>query len=282
MPEPLPGSKYLVEHENHKVLVDCGLFQGFKALRLKNWAPFPVEPRSIDAVILTHAHLDHSGYLPLLIKRGFRGPVYCSRATVELCAILLPDAGHLQEKDAEFANRHGFSKHKPALPLYTLEDAQAALEHLTPIPFDQDQALPGGGAVRLRRAGHILGAASVQLDWAGTTTVFSGDLGRYDDPIMVDPVSIERADYLLVESTYGNRRHDARDPAEVLAEIVGDHDRPRRNGGHSGLRGRTGPKSAVSLPPVEIEGIAVNRSDLPRQPDGGGRQRDLLPQHRGP
>jgi metallo-beta-lactamase family protein len=214
------GSKYLVEHENHKVLVDCGLFQGFKALRLKNWTPFPVEPRSIDTVILTHAHLDHSGYLPLLIKRGFRGPVYCSRATVELCAVLLPDAGHLQEKDAEFANRHGFSKHKPALPLYTLENAQAALEHLIPIPFDQDQGLAGGGAVRLRRAGHILGAASVQLDWAGTTTVFSGDLGRYDDPIMVDPVSIDRADYLLVESTYGNRRHDARDPGEVLAEIV--------------------------------------------------------------
>jgi len=169
------GSKYLVEHEKHKLLVDCGLFQGFKALRLKNWAPFPVEPGSINAVILTHAHLDHCGYLPLLIKRGFRGPVYCSRATRDLCAILLPDAGHLQEKDAEFANRHGFSKHKPALPLYTLEDARAALEHLTPIPFDQERTLPGGGTVRLRRSGHILGAGSVQLDWAGITTVFSVD-----------------------------------------------------------------------------------------------------------
>ena len=215
------GSKYLVEHENHKVLIDCGLFQGFKALRLKNWAPFPVEPRSIDAVILTHAHLDHSGYLPLLIKRGFRGPVYCSRATVDLCAILLTDAGHLQEKDAEFANRHGFSKHKPALPLYTEEDARAALERLRAIPFDQDRRLPRGGTIRLRRAGHILGAASVQLDWADTTILFSGDLGRFDDPVMVDPVSIERADYLLVESTYGNRRHDKRDPGQVLAEIVG-------------------------------------------------------------
>ena len=157
------------------------------------------KPRSIDAVILTHAHLDHSGYLPLLIKRGFRGPVYCSRATADLCAILLTDAGHLQEKDAEFANRHGFSKHKPALPLYTEEDAQAALERLQAIPFDQDRKLPRGGTIRLRRAGHILGAASVQLDWADTTILFSGDLGRFDDPVMVDPVSIERADYLLVE-----------------------------------------------------------------------------------
>ena len=215
------GSKYLVEHEKHKLLVDCGLFQGFKALRLKNWAPFPVEPGSIDVVVLTHAHLDHCGYLPLLIKRGFRGPVYCSRATRDLCAILLPDAGHLQEKDAEFANRHGFSKHKPALPLYTLEDARAALEHLTPIPFDQERTLPGGGTVRLRRSGHILGAGSVQLDWAGITTVFSGDLGRYEDPVLVDPMSVERADYLLVESTYGDRRHAERDPAEALAEIVG-------------------------------------------------------------
>ena len=216
------GSKYLVEHGDHRLLVDCGLFQGFKALRLKNWAPFPVDPRRIDAVILTHAHLDHSGSLPLLIKRGFRGPVFCSQATADLCAILLPDAGHLQEKDAEFANRHGFSKHKPALPLYTIEDARAALEHLTPIPFDQERNLPVGGTMRLRRTGHILGAGSVQLDWAGITTVFSGDLGRYDDPIMVDPVSIERADYVLVESTYGNRQHIKRDPADALAEIVGN------------------------------------------------------------
>lgn len=215
------GSKYAVEHENHRVLVDCGLFQGFKALRLKNWAPFPIEPRSIEAVILTHAHLDHSGYLPLLVKRGFRGQVICSSGTTDLCAILLPDAGFLQEKDAEFANRHGFSKHKPALPLYTEEDARAVLTHLAPIPFEQDRRLPSGGSIRLRRTGHILGAASVQLDWAGTKIVFSGDLGRYDDFTMVDPVSIDRADYLVVESTYGNRSHDKRDPADALAEAVG-------------------------------------------------------------
>jgi metallo-beta-lactamase family protein len=216
------GSKYAVEHGGHKILVDCGLFQGFKALRLKNWAPFPINPREIEAVVLTHAHIDHSGYLPLLVKRGFRGSISCSKATADLCAILLPDAGYLQEKDAEYANRHGFSKHKPALPLYTERDARAALTHLTPIPFEQDRRLPGGGTIRLRRAGHILGAASVQLDWAGATIAFSGDLGRYDDRTMVDPVSIDRADYLVVESTYGNRSHDKRDPADALAEAVGD------------------------------------------------------------
>jgi metallo-beta-lactamase family protein len=215
------GSKYALEHGGHKVLVDCGLFQGFKALRLKNWAPFPIEPRSIAAVVLTHAHLDHSGYLPVLVERGFRGDVICSRATTDLCAILLPDAGYLQEKDAEYANRHGFSKHKPALPLYTEEDARKALAHLVSIPFDQDRTLPGGASIRLRRSGHILGAASVELRWAGTTIAFSGDLGRYDDPTMVDPVSIDRADYLVVESTYGNRSHDKRDPADTLAEAVG-------------------------------------------------------------
>jgi metallo-beta-lactamase family protein len=214
------GSKYLLENGERRVLIDCGLFQGFKALRLKNWAPFPIDPRSIGAVVLTHAHLDHSGYLPLLIKHGFAGPVFCSEATADLCAILLPDSGHLQEKDAEFANRHGFSKHRPALPLYTEKDARAALTYLTPVPFDKEQALPGGAAFRLRRTGHILGAASIELGWAETKIVFSGDLGRYDDATMVDPVPVERADYLVVESTYGNRRHDKGDPADVLDEII--------------------------------------------------------------
>lgn len=214
------GSKFLLQHEQHNLLVDCGLFQGFKALRLKNWAPFPVEPRTIDAVILTHAHLDHSGYLPLMVRRGFKGHVFCTRATGELCAILLPDAGHLQEKDAEFANRHKFSKHKPALPLYTEEDAWAALEQLMPVSFDDEPMLPGDAKLRFRRMGHILGAASVQIDWAGRTIVFSGDIGRYNDAIMVDPSPIERADYLLVESTYGNRKHDKRDPAAAIAEVI--------------------------------------------------------------
>jgi metallo-beta-lactamase family protein len=216
------GSKFLIERNDRRVLVDCGLFQGFKTLRLRNWGPFPIEPRRIDAVILTHAHLDHTGYLPLLVKHGFAGPVFCSESTAEFCRILLPDSGYLQEKDAEYANRHGFSKHKPALPLYTRQDAIRALDHLKPIAFERALDAPGGATARLRRVGHILGAASVEIDWAGTRIVFSGDLGRYGDATMVDPVQVEQADYLLVESTYGNRRHDRRDPEEALDEIISE------------------------------------------------------------
>ena len=214
------GSKYALSNGTDTVLIDCGLFQGFKTLRLRNWAPLPINPPHIGAVILTHAHLDHSGYLPLLVKRGFKGPVICSRATADLCAILLPDAGRLQEKDAEFANRHGFSKHKPALPLFTEADAHAALAQLRPVAFDAPIAVPGGATLRFRHAGHILGAATAQLDWENLTIVFSGDLGRYGDATMLDPEPVRRADFLIVESTYGNRTHDPRDPQDALAETV--------------------------------------------------------------
>jgi metallo-beta-lactamase family protein len=214
------GSRFLLESDGRRVLIDCGLFQGLKQLRLRNWAPFPVKPAAIDAVLLTHAHLDHSGYLPALVRDGFAGRVYCSHATQELCAILLPDSGYLQEKDAEYANRHGFSKHKPALPLYTLKDADAALSHLSAIPFHEQRALPEGPTVQLRRAGHILGAASIECEWSGVKVVFSGDLGRFNDPMMVDPEPVPEADYLVVESTYGDRRHDPSDPQEAIAEIV--------------------------------------------------------------
>lgn len=214
------GSKYLVDDGSHRLLVDCGLFQGFKALRLRNWTSFPVDPKSIEAVLLTHAHLDHSGYLPLLGKNGFHGPIYSSQATEELCGILLPDSGHLQEKDAEFANRHGYSKHKPALPLYTEEDARNVLPRFRPVAFEETRPIFNQAAVRLRRAGHILGAANVELTWGGITTLFSGDLGRFNDATMVDPEPIEHADYLVVESTYGNRRHDSRSPEDALAEAI--------------------------------------------------------------
>jgi len=214
------GSKYLVENGSDRIFIDCGLFQGYKALRLRNWAQLAVDPRSIKAVVLTYAHLDHSGYLPLLAKNGFRGPIFCSEATLELCGILLPDSGHLQEKDAEYANRHGFSKHKPALPLYTEDDAQRVLKQFEPIHFDEPRGLPGGGIIVLRRMGHILGAASVDLAWEGRRLVFSGDMGRYGDDLMVDPVAVDGADYLVVESTYGDRLHERSDPGEALADVV--------------------------------------------------------------
>jgi len=215
------GSKYLVENDGEAILIDCGLFQGFKTLRLRNWAPLPFQARSLASVVLTHAHLDHSGYLPLLARQGFSGSTFCSRANVDFCGILLPDSGHLQEKDAEFANRHGFSKHKPALPLYTEQDARNSLGLLRSLAFDQSHAIGKRANVTLRRTGHILGAASVQLDCAGRTLVFSGDLGRYDDATMVDPVEIAHADYLVVESTYGNRLHSRVDPETALGDIVG-------------------------------------------------------------
>ena len=218
--ETVTGSKYLLETGDKRILVDCGLFQGFKQLRLRNWAPLPVDPKSIDMVVLTHAHLDHTGYLPLLIKHGFTGPVICTEATRDLCAILLPDSGHLQEKDAEFANRHGFSKHRPALPLYTQKVAEAALQSFKPIDFNKQQSLASNVQLRFLPAGHILGAAIIELVVNETKIVFSGDIGRPNSPTMLDPTPLKQADYLLIESTYGNRKHDPRDPEDVLADVI--------------------------------------------------------------
>ena len=215
------GSRYLLQAAGRRILVDCGLFQGFKQLRLRNWAPFPVPAATIDAVLLTHAHLDHSGALPLLVRQGFRGKVLCSEATRDLCAILLPDSGNLQEKDAAFANRHGFSKHHPALPLYTVEDAEAAMRHFAPVPFGETRTLAPGLVARFLPAGHILGVAMVELRLGARRLLFSGDLGRPEDPLMPAPARVETADVLLVESTYGDRRHDGRDAGEVLADVIG-------------------------------------------------------------
>jgi metallo-beta-lactamase family protein len=214
------GSKYLLDSQRERILIDCGLFQGFKQLRLRNWARLPVEPKGIDSVLLTHAHLDHSGYLPLLVKNGFRGRVICTEATRDLCEILLPDSGHLQERDAEFANRHGYSKHHPALPLYTQKDAETALRRFKAVPFEKPLAV-GGFEARFLRAGHILGASIIELIHRDAAIVFSGDLGRPNDVGMFDPAPVARADYLIVESTYGNRAHERRDPADALAEIIG-------------------------------------------------------------
>jgi metallo-beta-lactamase family protein len=214
------GSKYLLECDGSRILIDCGLFQGFKQLRLRNWAPLPVTPASIAQVLLTHAHLDHTGYLPLLVKNGFKGPVRCTEATRDLCALLLPDSGYLQEKDADFANRHGFSKHKPALPLYTQDDAERALKQFRPLPMRKVFSLPGQMQGRFLYAGHILGASMVELTKESQTVLFSGDLGRPNDVALYDPDRVERADYLVVESTYGDRKHSDLDPKDALAEAI--------------------------------------------------------------
>ena len=216
----ITGSKYLLESASNRILVDCGLFQGGRSLREKNWESFPIQPASISAVVLTHAHLDHSGALPLLVKQGFEGAIICSEATAALCEVLLRDAGHLQEQDTRYANKHGFSRHKPALPLYTVKDAEAALRRLSPIPFHSEQKLPGGGNLVLRRAGHILGAASFEFEWERTSVAFSGDLGRHNDPIMLEPEPLTKGDYMVIESTYGYRSHPKIDPQRTIQEIV--------------------------------------------------------------
>jgi metallo-beta-lactamase family protein len=213
------GSKYLVSTARSRVMVDCGLFQGLKQLRLRNWAAPPVEPASIDAVVLTHAHLDHSGYLPLLVRRGFRGPIYCTEATLELCRLLLPDSGHLLEEDAAYLNRHRLSRHDPALPLYTQEDAERALKQFAAQPWDREFRTAEFSA-SFRPAGHLLGAAVVEIEHSGRRIVFSGDLGRSTDPVLMPPASMEGADCLLVESTYGDRRHPATDPLDSLERVI--------------------------------------------------------------
>jgi metallo-beta-lactamase family protein len=214
------GSKHLLEDGENRVLLDCGLFQGLKALRERNWAPPPVEPRSLDAVLLSHAHVDHSGYLPRLGRDGFAGPVYCTPGTADLLRVLLLDAAHLQEEEAEYANRHGTSRHAPALPLFDSRDAERVLGQLEAVEFGRWFKPAAGVEVRFAAAGHILGAALVQCKVGGRLVAFSGDLGRYGVPILRDPEPLAEADALLVESTYGDRLHAAGDPHDTLVAAV--------------------------------------------------------------
>ncbi|MFT3956514.1 MAG: MBL fold metallo-hydrolase [Piscinibacter sp.] len=217
--DTVTGSRHLVELDGQTILLDCGLFQGFKTLRERNWAPLPLPAREIDAVILSHAHLDHSGYLPALVRQGFKGAIHCTQATRDLAEVMLLDSAHLQEEDARRANRHGFSRHEPALPLYTVADAKRAIARLTPLPAGKAVRL-GNVLAELTPVGHLLGACAVTLRHRDVTLVYSGDLGRSNDLLMPAPRQIARADVLLVESTYGNRVHPPEDAQTQLGAIV--------------------------------------------------------------
>jgi metallo-beta-lactamase family protein len=217
------GSKHLIDVDGQRILFDCGLFQGLKELRLRNWSPLPIPPETIDAVVLTHAHIDHSGWLPRLVGQGFKGPVYCTGGTRDLCGLVLPDAAHLQEEDAKFANKRGFSKHQPALPLYTEADAAEALSRLKIVDFRKKFEVVKGIEIEFINAGHLLGSSYVlvtRTDKSGGRILFGGDLGRYSRPILPDPSPAVEADVLLVESTYGDRLHPAEDNGETLARII--------------------------------------------------------------
>ncbi len=214
------GSRFLLDNNRGRLLVDCGLFQGLKNLRLRNWAGFPYPPEKISAVLLTHAHLDHSGYVPKLVKEGFDGPIFGTSSTLDLLRILLPDSAKLMEKDAEMAKRRKYSKHKAPKPLYTARDVERCYRRFTPLDWERSAHIPGGFDVSLRRAGHILGAASVTVRGGKSSVTFSGDLGRPDDPLLPDPAPPAAADYVVIESTYGNRVHPEEDPLDALERHI--------------------------------------------------------------
>jgi metallo-beta-lactamase family protein len=214
------GSKYLLQHDGAKILVDAGLFQGLKELRERNWQGLPIQPKDIDAIVLTHAHLDHCGYLPRLVSHGFRGRIFCTAGTKDLCGIILPDSGRIQEEDAEQANKHGYSKHQPALPLYTENDAMQTLTLLQPVGYERPMPVADGIEVEFLNAGHLLGSAYARIRIGDRTILFGGDLGRFDRPVLPDPTMVEHADYLLVESTYGDRVHQEDDEGEKLAQAI--------------------------------------------------------------
>jgi metallo-beta-lactamase family protein len=216
------GSKHLLDLGDHRILFDCGLFQGLKELRHRNWAAFPIAAARIDAVVLTHAHLDHCGYLPRLVGQGFRGRVFCTPGTRDLCTLVLPDSARIQEEDARQANKHRYSKHVPAEPLYTEIDAARALDRLQPVGYDRPVPVVPGVEVDFINAGHLLGSAYARVRIGDKTILFGGDLGRYGRPVLPDPTSVSEADILLLESTYGDRLHERDDEGERLARIVND------------------------------------------------------------
>lgn len=227
--DTVTGSRYLVTVGERRILVDCGMFQGFKVLRDRNRAAFPVAPSSIDAVVLSHAHLDHSGYLPALVRDGFRGSVHTTEGTAELCRIMLPDSAHLLEEEARYAAKGRWSKHANPEPLYRVDDAMAALDHLRPLSFAEHREIVDGVELELVPAGHILGAAGVRLRVDGRVTHFTGDLGRPDDPLMRPPAPMAAADVLVTESTYGDKHHAAENPELLLGEVI------RRVAGRGGV-----------------------------------------------
>ena len=222
--QTVTGSRFFLSVNGQRLLIDCGLFQGGRALRERNWEPFPVPPDSLDAVILTHAHIDHTGYLPRLVKEGFEGPIYCTPATADLLTFLLPDSGHLQERDAYFANKKKYSRHDPALPLYTEQEARQVLKHLQPVIYHEPKALTEEVNFEYLHAGHILGSAMIRLTYphqgGQKILFFSGDLGRSGQPLIKDPETLEKADFLLLESTYGGRTHQQVDVPAFLEELV--------------------------------------------------------------
>jgi len=272
------GSRFLLDTPQARVLVDCGLFQGLKSLRLRNWAAFPVTPSTIDVVVLTHAHVDHSGYLPRLLRDGFRGPIYATPGTHVLCRIVLPDSGHLQEEDASYANRKGFSKYTPALPLYTEEDACRALENFSEVSFHASVEVARGVQAIFRPAGHILGSAVVEFTLTGPPSrriLVSGDLGRPSHPILRPPEPPGEADAVLIESTYGDRRHPS-DHADAAFETAI---------ARTAARGGTVVLPAFAVDRTEVILLALRRlmrggprariAGLRRQPNGVIRPRAL-------